>query len=948
MKKLVLTLSLAALALPARAADRDEFAVKRQEVFEFAEKPAVTSAGDRVEIRFASKAYCDVTVAIEQDGRIIRHLASGVLGDSAPPPLKKKSLRQVLVWDGKNDQGAYVDDRGKCTVRVSLGLQPSYEKTLYWSPFKRIAESAPLIQAAEDGVFVFEGRGVDSLKRFTHAGDYERTVYPFPADKLEEARGLTWKEFPQDSKKWPLKNSVYQQTLLTSGDNASIYNTLGMIGAAASAMAVRNGRIALVKERLNRLAVDGSTGGKPLVGPKTVVAFDKIQWQYKVQAADICPTSAAISPDGKHLYLTGYAWRFPLNFDATNCVLRMELDGDEPPVLFKGSMDPKQYGKGDDQLTVPTSVDFDSKGRVYISDYMNDRVQIFTPEGKLLKSIPTEKPALVRVHRKTDEIFAFTWLLCNRHLHQRGDKDIGFESKLRVFGTFDDPRLKQTYALPIPEFKGRYSNYTGVDHAALYSAELDSWTEPPTIWLGRDSNQNLERGVHPGDGGRTTPWEKAGIVLLQPRDGELKVVRDFGQETVRQVQRARPPSNAIQQLIVNPVTGKLYVGEADSSATTKAFKELLEIDPDSGELKLIATPFNALEGAFDLDGRLYLRTTNVIVRYLFPEWREVPYDYGEELPQVGCGMFGRFSKATGGLVVPAASPVCYHQGGFAVSPKGHVIASCAYRFSGEDRSKEKKFHADIGGGGEALYGKLYAPKAYPGRMFSSTGACIHVFDKHGRIVFEDAVPGCPQIDGIGMDRDDNIYLMATPTRVLDGERYFDHMSETLLKVAPRKNKIISANATAPVPLPAPDKPERPPMLQNGTLSQAWVEGSQWLYGGVGFAGFNASQAGGGCACWFSRFTLDSFARSFAPEPLRYSVAVLDAAGNLIVRLGRFGNVDSAGPKSLVPLGGDEVGLMHACFVGAHTDRRLFISDVGNGRIVSVKLDYHTTERVGLK
>ena len=70
-----------------------------------------------------------------------------------------------------------------------------------------------------------------------------------------------------------------------------------------------------------------------------------------------------------------------------------------------------------------------------------------------------------------------------------------------------------------------------------------------------------------------------------------------------------------------------------------------------------------------------------------------------------------------------------------------------------------------------------------------------------------------------------------------------------------------------------------------------------------------------------------------------------ARGNLITRVGRYGNVDSAGPKSLVPLGGDEVGLMHACYVGSHTDRRLFISDVGNGRIVSVKLDYHATERV---
>ena len=74
--------------------------------------------------------------------------------------------------------------------------------------------------------------------------------------------------------------------------------------------------------------------------------------------------------------------------------------------------------------------------------------------------------------------------------------------------------------------------------------------------------------------------------------------------------------------------------------------------------------------------------------------------------------------------------------------------------------------------------------------------------------------------------------------------------------------------------------------------------------------------------------------------MQYSVSVLDSNGNLIVRIGRYGNVDSAGPKSKEPLGGDEVGLFHACFVGTHTDHRLFISDIGNDRIISVKLDYY--------
>ncbi len=69
------------------APDLDEFKVKRHEVFEFARKPQVKRSGDRVTIRFASKGYCDATVAIEDaKGRTLRHLASGVLGPNAPEP----------------------------------------------------------------------------------------------------------------------------------------------------------------------------------------------------------------------------------------------------------------------------------------------------------------------------------------------------------------------------------------------------------------------------------------------------------------------------------------------------------------------------------------------------------------------------------------------------------------------------------------------------------------------------------------------------------------------------------------------------------------------------------------------------------------------------------------------------------------------------------------------
>jgi hypothetical protein len=105
-------------------------------------------------------------VAIEDaKGRIIRHLASGVLGPKVPEPFQKDSKKQTVVWDGKNDQDVYVDDKDTVSVRVSLGLKPQFERTLFWSPHKRVGGSA-IPCATPEGVYIAEGCG---LERRRHA-----------------------------------------------------------------------------------------------------------------------------------------------------------------------------------------------------------------------------------------------------------------------------------------------------------------------------------------------------------------------------------------------------------------------------------------------------------------------------------------------------------------------------------------------------------------------------------------------------------------------------------------------------------------------------------------------------------------------------------------------------------------------------------------------------------
>ncbi len=928
--------------------------VQRNEVFEFVEQPTVARDGDRVTIRFASKDFCDATIAIENaKGRIIRHLASGVLGKNAPWPFQKNSLKQVVVWDGKNDQGEYVERLDEVTVRVSLGLKPQLERTLLWSPHRRFG-GMPLLAAGPEGVYVYDGRGVDFLRHYDHHGEYVRSLYPFPRETIKQVNGLKWYDFPQGYR-LPLKGGLYQLTLLTSGENYHSGNHgVGRSGTAASSMCLRGDRLALAGVQINRLCTDGTTGGLNLAG--TVVGHKVNSVADNKTEVSVGPSSIALSADGKTLYATAYLWRTGSWRKVPGCfhvVFKIDYENDEPPTVFKGHQ--TEHGSDNEHFRVPTSVATDPGGRVYVSDFFNNRIQVYDASGEHLKTIDTDSPAKVCVHQKTGEIWVFSYPVLGipYEIHQQQRyKPTDIEHTVTRFSAMPEPRQISHEPFPLGYADPLGFEYTG----HLYRVELDSWADEPTVWVvGRRHNPRGPEfqfsGRYNKNDSNAELW-KSGVRIQRRVEGKWQVVRSFGEDTAKKVLRPSPPRHNIQRLMVNPANGLLYVAEADSGPTIKASNEWLEIDPAIGDksIRVVKLPFNAMEGAFDLDGQVYLRTTDTIARYEFPSFREVPWDYGEELEKLGNdgGILGRSSGVKSALKMPATSPVCYHQGGFHVSPKGDVVASCAYRYVGisSGRLRGKDVHER----------QVYKPRIYPGRVVNSTSPCIHIWDKHGQLKVEDAVPGVGQCDGVGIDGRGDIYVMHAPTRVYNGERYFNNMSQTLMKVRPGqgRGKVISSNGS-PLDLGDSARPNRLPDLQSTRHGKAWVQDAEWMYGGVGFAGFNMIGHGGGCACWFSRFQLDYFARSIAPEPYQFRVAVVDSAGNLILRIGRYGNVEDGkplvandGPPNTRSIGGDEVSLMHACFVGTHTDRRIFISDLGNQRIVSVKLNYHTEKRIPLK
>jgi hypothetical protein len=76
--------------------------------------------------------------------------------------------------------------------------------------------------------------------------------------------------------------------------------------------------------------------------------------------------------------------------------------------------------------------------------------------------------------------------------------------------------------------------------------------------------------------------------------------------------------------------------------------------------------------------------------------------------------------------------------------------------------------------------------------------------------------------------------------------------------------------------------------------------------------------------------------TYLPDALSFSVMVLDANKNEIVRFGEYGNPDQEGSGSHRPV--PDIPLAWPMFV-TKVNNSVYISDPGNLRIVKVRLEY---------
>jgi hypothetical protein len=151
----------------------------REDVFEFTEKPAIEKKDDGYVISFGSKGSCDATVTVvDPKGRVVCHVASGVLGANAPYPFTQDAITQKIDWDGRDDTGKPAPSG--CTVKVGLGLKAELERVIAYCPYNYKKKS----KYTRHGTFEDGTRCVIStadIRLFDKTGKYIKTLAPHPA-----------------------------------------------------------------------------------------------------------------------------------------------------------------------------------------------------------------------------------------------------------------------------------------------------------------------------------------------------------------------------------------------------------------------------------------------------------------------------------------------------------------------------------------------------------------------------------------------------------------------------------------------------------------------------------------------------------------------------------------------------------------------------------------------
>lgn len=514
-------------------------------------KPTVKRVGKRYEIRFGVSQKTDVEVAIvNRDGRVVRHLAAGVLGGQFAPPLPlKPGLSQTLRWDGNDDSGTRAKG-GPFVVRVRAGLSPRLGRILgnpaqinpsphYNRLYGLATDKLGQVYVASGSVY--SNTPVYAIKVYDRQGKYLRTILPVPAS-------LTPAEVEE------LGSATLRDGLLTPANHDPLAPYVQPGGIVAFlGNRVRDGALWLLSTE-GRICRIRAADGRPLAwrsGPQT----------YKPSGGPMC---WAVSPNGKSLWLAGH-WNAratqsqgAIPFDDGTLYRVDPTTGRGEPLLridvpddafwrteVNGWYHFKNWGRKNGNGAMH-GVDIDRHGRLLVCDRVSQRLAVYDNRGKPLGGTDVAWPD--QVARAGDG----TVYVSTRRVVD-GYKAIN-ELKLINLSSAIDGKVLAELAL-----SGQNAPLMAVDTTAA----------PPVVWLSNVGPQ--------------------GDKLVRIEDRGDKLVVAGGLQTGE-------PFGSVVKVWVDPGSDDVYVNDG--------WNNLSRYDGLSGQGGPI--PVKAIDMSFDDVGRLYL------------------------------------------------------------------------------------------------------------------------------------------------------------------------------------------------------------------------------------------------------------------------------------------------------------------------------------------------------
>jgi len=361
----------------------------------FTREPTAVRTGEgKVKISFAVSRETDVAVSVlDSRGRVIRHLAAGMLGGTAPAPLQKGTLSQELTWDGRDDGGRPAGN-GPFTVRVAVGLTPVLDGMIGWNP-AWLGSVRALAVGPGGELFVFHvfgglhpGDGSMACSVFSREGKYLREILPYPADLPDEkVRGLKRIEL-DDGKKIPFIYQAETRSLVPGAGDLQEHQ----------AVVTRDGRVGFVgrmeylrysREGPLHLIVIHADGSVPPDGVVRTLIHPRAM-----------SATLTLSPDEKTIYASDVRKSKGHYGIPVNVIYKFGWN-DKKAVPFLGGKD----AAGKSALNDPKGIVTDTDGNLWVADKGNNRVAVFRPDGSFVAELPCPRPERVAVHPKTRAIY---------------------------------------------------------------------------------------------------------------------------------------------------------------------------------------------------------------------------------------------------------------------------------------------------------------------------------------------------------------------------------------------------------------------------------------------------------------------------------------------------------------------------------------------------------------